>query len=166
MSNNNQDNREEGSYTTELAIFLCLSAFPTATVGCSNGGSRPSLADPCDRDKECGDLICDVDTPMAGQCTEWCNSTPSCQERFGPNSMCIGAYRCVRTCERQEDCPKGTFCNEFGWCRRSECASDDHCWRFVCDPATGTCRTSCLTDADCQPGYFCDTTAGAYECFD
>lgn len=78
--------------------------------------------------------------------------------------MCIGAERCARTCDTDRDCPKGAFCNEYGWCRRTRCESDWHCWRFICDLGTGTCRSSCFSNSDCQGGHYCLTDI--YECIE
>jgi len=33
------------------------------------------------------------------------------------------------------------------------------CQTFSCDPATGACRTTCASDADCAGGYSCTTGA-------
>jgi hypothetical protein len=57
-----------------------------------------------------------VDGVMAGQCAASCNSGASCQERFGDESMCLGADICARSCEDRSDCPEGNVCNAYGWC--------------------------------------------------
>jgi hypothetical protein len=79
--------------------------------------ARP-LGGLCVSDRECQlGLMCAHEAGvMEGQCSAMCNSTPSCQERFGAESMCIGADICARTCSNDAECASGGSCNAYGWC--------------------------------------------------
>jgi hypothetical protein len=68
------------------------------------------------RDCQLGLTCVDQAGVMEGQCSASCNSTPSCQERFGTESMCIGADICARTCSNDAGCSPGASCNAYGWC--------------------------------------------------
>ena len=96
--------------------LLCLVSFgfvepvrsPTA---------RP-LGGECDKDRDCqlGMQCTFVAGVIEGQCAASCNSTPSCQERFGEQSLCLGADVCARACTGPQGCPAGSTCNLYGWC--------------------------------------------------
>jgi len=72
----------------------------------------------CDSDRDCQlGLDCMfVAGVIEGQCSATCNSTASCQERFGSESMCLGADVCTRTCGNDAGCAAGGSCNAYGWC--------------------------------------------------
>ena len=76
------------------------------------------LGGACLSDRNCQlGLACTyVPGVMEGQCAAACNSTASCQERFGTESLCLGADVCARTCKLASDCPSGDRCNDYGWC--------------------------------------------------
>ncbi|MGD8863683.1 MAG: hypothetical protein PVI30_26950 [Myxococcales bacterium] len=84
--------------------------------------SRPAGAGPlgavCTTDRDCQHgLECTyVPGVMEAQCSASCNATDSCQERFGSQSMCLGADLCARSCGQDADCPDGIACNAYGWC--------------------------------------------------
>ncbi len=80
------------------------------------------LGGACSNDSECqlGLLCTHARDVIDGQCAATCNSTPSCQERFGSLSVCLGADVCARTCSADRDCPQGAHCNSYRWCERSE----------------------------------------------
>lgn len=79
-----------------------------------------ALSGACVTDRDCqNDLSCTFQPGvMEGQCAASCNASESCQERFGTESVCLGADLCARTCELQADCPSGAVCNLYGWCER------------------------------------------------
>ena len=93
--------------------LIALSAVPPTRAA----DARP-LGGQCATDRDCqADLQCSyVDGVMSGQCTARCSSTPSCQERFGDDSMCLGADICARTCGALSGCADGELCNGYGWC--------------------------------------------------
>jgi hypothetical protein len=76
------------------------------------------LAGQCTSDRDCqAGLTCaQVPGVMEGQCSSFCNSSETCEERFGSASMCVGADLCARSCATQAECPEGSTCNAFGWC--------------------------------------------------
>jgi hypothetical protein len=77
-----------------------------------------ALSGSCVGDRQCQlGLSCTyLPDVMEGQCAAPCNSTPSCQDRFGSQSVCLGADVCARTCQHNRDCPSSDRCNDFGWC--------------------------------------------------
>jgi hypothetical protein len=79
--------------------------------------ARP-LGGQCASDRDCQlGLMCAHETGVIeGQCSAVCNSTPACQERFGSESMCLGADVCARTCGNDDGCSHGGSCNAYGWC--------------------------------------------------
>ena len=97
--------------------LLAISAAPPAR----SATARP-LGGVSATDRDCqSDLQCTfVDDVLSGQCSATCSSTPSCQERFGDESMCLGADMCARTCGNDLACPGGSTCNAYGWCEAAE----------------------------------------------
>jgi hypothetical protein len=84
--------------------------------------SAHALGGSCDDDRDCqlGLQCTSVAGVMEGQCAASCNSTPSCQERFGEQSLCLGADVCARACTNAQQCPAGSTCNLYGWCEGGE----------------------------------------------
>ena len=102
-------------------LFLslcCLCLFAISAAPPARSATAHPLGGSCATDRDCQtDLSCTyVDGVMAGQCAASCNSAASCQERFGDESMCLGADVCARTCDGPSDCPDGNVCNLYGWC--------------------------------------------------
>ena len=102
-----------------LPVVLCGLVLGGLAYGQSGRApdARP-LGGSCLWDRECllGLQCVEVDGVLAGQCSAACNTTGSCQQRFGQSALCIGADVCVRTCENADQCPGGTTCNAYGWC--------------------------------------------------
>jgi hypothetical protein len=102
-------------------LFLTLCCFCLVAISAApparSATARP-LAGACATDRDCQTgLSCTyVEGVMAGQCAAACNSSASCQERFGDESVCLGADVCARTCSAASDCPEGNVCNLYGWC--------------------------------------------------
>jgi hypothetical protein len=71
-----------------------------------------------DRDCQLGLSCLHIAGVLEGQCSATCNATASCQERFGGESMCLGADVCARTCGNDAGCSTGGSCNAYGWCER------------------------------------------------
>jgi MYXO-CTERM domain-containing protein len=119
---------------------LCY-ACSQAKTGQANGLCRGVLAgdDPdleCTQSPEtsCGD---DGTCNGSGACRKWDNTTfcgTACQSDNAYVKHCNGGGSCI------QDSSVATYCSPF-----------------KCDLATGTCLTSCVTDADCQAG-----TTGRY----
>ena len=78
------------------------------------------LGGACSTDRDCQvGLDCGyVPGVLEAQCTASCNTAAACQDRFGRESMCLGADLCTRTCQHDTDCPDVTGCNAYGWCER------------------------------------------------
>jgi len=95
---------------------LVLSAI--ASIGPTRAHDARPLGGRCSSDRDCQLGLGCVDQAgvMELQCAAPCNSTPSCQERFGADSMCLGADVCARTCGNDFGCPNGSTCNIYGWC--------------------------------------------------
>ncbi|MDD9932643.1 MAG: hypothetical protein OXT09_03525 [Myxococcales bacterium] len=95
-----------------LVLAALAYAEPTRSPTASGlGGSCAT-----DRDCQLGLECAYVAGVIEAQCTASCNATPACQERFGTQSLCLGADLCTRTCEQDTDCPSDTACNTYGWC--------------------------------------------------
>lgn len=137
----------------------CGGTDPGTTPSCP-GGPPEYLGDLCDPGQTCGSsLTCDNSSlPTAGLCSTACKTASDCVGKFGPNSMCIGASRCVVTCRSTADCDPGHFCNDYHWCARSNCSSDAQCWLYKCDTVSKSCKKSCTSNADCQTGTTCELT--------
>jgi hypothetical protein len=44
-------------------------------------------------------------------------------------------------------------------CASGTCvATPTSCGKYLCDPTTSLCRTTCTADADCLTGNYCDST--------
>jgi hypothetical protein len=100
-------------------LFACC-LFALAALSYGEPARAPdalSLGGACARDRECQvGLTCTFEPGVIdGQCTAACNSSASCQERFGAQSVCLGADLCARTCTYNADCGGG-FCNIYSWC--------------------------------------------------
>jgi hypothetical protein len=141
-----------------VALAGSLLALALAS-GCSGGEGESPLGKPCETAGDCrGSLFCDTPAaPTAGMCTVECWSTDECRARFGDDTSCIGAGRCVRTCSSREGCLPDQLCNVDGWCVRARCDNVSDCYAFTCDVESGACRTSCQDETHCQSGFFCDT---------
>jgi hypothetical protein len=104
-------------------LFAALCALCAAAFGFVEPGRSPTaraLGGACAHDRECQlGLQCTfLPDVLEGQCSASCNSTPACQERFGEQSLCLGADVCARACTSldAQTCPKGSTCNLYGWC--------------------------------------------------
>ena len=98
-----------------LLVLLALTALEPSRA--PNAGP---LGAACETDGACQHrLECvDIGGVVEGQCAASCNSSASCQERFGRDSVCLGADVCARTCRLDVDCSGGARCNRWGWCER------------------------------------------------
>ena len=104
-------------------VSCCLVVLTAvAYIGPTRAHDARPLGGQCGSDRDCqlGLSCTHVNGVMDGQCSASCNATPSCQERFGSESMCLGADVCARTCGNDQGCPHGSSCNAYGWCDASE----------------------------------------------
>ena len=103
-----------------VCCALCAAAF--GFVEPVRSPTARALGGSCARDRDCQlGLQCTfLPGVLEGQCSASCNSTPACQERFGEQSLCLGADVCARACSGTESCPNGSTCNLYGWCEGSE----------------------------------------------
>lgn len=147
-----------------IILSSVLLAGTLLVAACGVGG--PALGQSCNSSSECqSGLTCDSNTlPTAGQCSATCASAMDCQNKYGPNTSCLGAKRCVNSCRSAQDCTADQRCNDFGWCQRKACDADSQCYDFKCDLATKTCKSTCTTNADCQGGKRCDNSLGFSLC--
>lgn len=100
--------------------LLCLLSF--GFVEPARSLRAHALGGDCSKDRDCqlGLTCAFIDGVIAGQCTAECNATASCQERFGEESLCLGADICARACKSDQSCPTGSICNSYGWCEGAE----------------------------------------------
>ena len=123
----------------ETACAGLFNACASAKTGAADGLCRPITAgsDPdnecaADAQTSCGfDGMCDG----AGACRKWINGTACSSE----------------TCSGSTDTPART-CDGAGTCRA---ASNASCGNYVC--GSTSCKTSCLSNADCTSGTFCSS---------
>jgi hypothetical protein len=102
-----------------LLVSSCLMVLSSvAYIGPTRARDARQLGGACVTDRDCQlGLECVQQAGvMEGQCSASCNSTSSCQERFGSESMCLGADLCARTCGNDAGCASGASCNAYGWC--------------------------------------------------
>lgn len=103
-------------------------------------------------DGECGDVLADTDPHDA--CEE--EGAESCKL----NGMCDGTGSCAyyvkdTLCEPGQcvgNSAKSWTCNGQGICGEQPI---EPCTPFVCDAATGACKTECEDDPDCATGFVC-----------
>jgi hypothetical protein len=111
--------------------------------------------------------------------TSTCDGAGHC--RAGVAQQCPGNFACSAagsdcstTCARDGDCaagfacvsdrcvpPKGDVCIDPRTSQNPNAAGDagiSDCRPYLCDPASGICRTTCVTAADCVSPDLCDTT--------
>ncbi len=100
-----------------------------------------------------------------------CDGAGSCAE---PTITTCGAYACAgnacaTACSTDAECTTGYAC-KLGACvpaPKGTCTSDraqsesadgvkTACNAYLCDPAIGTCLTSCGSTAECAPAYLCE----------
>ncbi len=150
------------------------SSSTTGSGGSSSGGTSPTggsgstsaglpgkgVGQPCETSADCEDgLNCHLDTTdyiAHKQCTASCFAEEECTDRFGDDTMCIGANICTLTCETDADCPEKSKCSEFGWCSRSGPGSGvPYCGgtAMPCSLLSGTeclLALGCSDDSDCS----------------
>lgn len=102
-------------------LFAACCALCAAAFGFVEPVRLPTaagLGGVCAHDRDCQfGLQCTfVPGVLERQCSAGCNATAACQERFGEESLCLGADICARACISSETCPRGSSCNLYGWC--------------------------------------------------
>lgn len=131
---------------------------------CDDGGCRPSdlceVSDDCldPRAPHCVDGVC-----LACETSDECGPWEFCEagrclpiEACRADGDCAGGFLCEKgacvACRVDGDCSRGVCLN--GVCSDDDtCASDAQCASGVC--VGGSCA-SCLVDADCPSGFFCE----------
>jgi hypothetical protein len=103
-----------------LVSFCALVLIAIAYIEPTRAHDAKALGGECNSDRDCqhGMSCMQVAGVLEGQCSATCNATPSCQERFGAQSMCLGADVCARTCGNDAGCAGDGSCNAYGWCER------------------------------------------------
>ena len=105
-----------------LLLICCVSVLGAITaIEPTRAVNARALGDACAIDRDCQRGLSCVYAPdvMEGQCAASCNDTASCHERFGTESVCLGADLCARTCAGDADCTHGSRCNQYNWCEGS-----------------------------------------------
>jgi hypothetical protein len=102
-----------------LLFACCFSVLGAiASIQPTRAANARPLGGHCVIDRDCQQGLSCAFTPdvMEGQCAAACNETSACQERFGKESVCLGADLCARTCKADAECATGSHCNVYGWC--------------------------------------------------
>ncbi|MBI2387979.1 MAG: hypothetical protein HYV09_00050 [Deltaproteobacteria bacterium] len=142
----------------------------------------------CTKSSECPSGFCVEGVCCDSACGERCHSCAlltspgKCtQEPIGVDlkSECGPALSCLGTCGDKGQCVgsgTGTMCARNrctgpstgvgpAYCGGpgASCPTDDavpfDCSPYICEPAFGACRTSCVTSNDCAQGFTCDIAA-------
>ncbi len=137
---------------------FCIPSGPTAgsctacdgNFGSGSGLSCPQGAPSCNATGFCG--LCTKNSDCTATCTV---STKTCAPCKGDQGSGV-SNACTDTA--------APLCDSLGGCRKciadTDCATGTHAGPF-CNPTTGSCGTTCLTDAQCGSGKFCNTQSGS-----
>jgi hypothetical protein len=116
-------------------------------VSCDDGNA--CTAESCDPVVGCAHTPISCDDGRV--CTsDSCNPASGCT--FTPRSA---ATLCAPPTCSGNSSVAASYCDGVGGCATPAPVS---CGAYTCNPASGTCRTSCATSADCVGPYFCDAT--------
>ncbi len=145
-----------------------------AATSCGQDGSC-SGAFSCelyDKTTECGQPSCFDGEDHSTALKSFCDGRGSCgqQEPSSCGNYKCGPTACLTTCLVDDECAALFRCDAQkhtcvprgqGICIREDEAENtngkQNCAPFLCDPSSGTCRTSCGSAADCKTGYECNS---------
>ncbi len=116
------------------------------------------------------ETICGVGCNTAGLSA--CNGSGGCSKLPCPgNFACFSTQACKTTCKVDGDClagftcktgncvsATGPSCSADGASSLSPDGSSVSCAPYGCDDASGACRVTCATNADCVGGAACDAS--------
>src|SRR5581483_6157476 len=92
---------------------------------------------------------------------------------FPDGGITITEQKCAGTCSGNRSCsyPGSTTSCGGSWCNAADTPAKfvcdgmggcspalSSCMDYICNPATGNCRTNCAQDSDCLPGDCCNAT--------
>jgi hypothetical protein len=133
------------------------------SAGTSAGLRGKGVGQPCETSDDCEDgLNCRLDETdyiAHKQCTASCFAEEECTDRFGEDTMCIGANICTLTCDTDADCPEKSVCSEFGWCSRSGPGSGVPYCGGTAMPCSLLSGTECLLALGCGDNSTCSGVA-------
>jgi hypothetical protein len=152
---------------------------------CVKGTCKLAIGEPCQSGIQCGTGFCEDGVCCESACSGVCERCdgPGREGRcdaieggFDPQEecattaadtcattgVCSGTRSCrlwangtecqPRSCKSATSSWRPWACNGLGSCLDT---GFDDCSPYVCDPATGACRTSCALDGDCVAGRVC-----------
>lgn len=175
-----------GSCTPCAAGKGCATGADCASGACGAGTCLEAPGATCLGDAQCASgfctdgVCCDVrcggicqacnQVGSVGTCAFLPAGTPyaACpndgQATCGRTGLCSGAGSCALysagTACVPASCASATSANRVDSCDGSGTCVDGGvvaCTPYVCNGASGTCRTTCTADADCAPGYACSS---------
>ena len=142
-------------------------AFLTIVLSCTPDATT---VEPCTSNADCDDSdICTIDRCQNGTCIHETDAVVECAAGQGlcddgldcPPPSCEDENGlCQKTCDTDEDCDDGLFCNGYDFCDGGTCrASPEPCgWSTLglalCDEAIDRCY-QCDADSDCAKGQTC-----------
>jgi hypothetical protein len=91
------------------------------------------------------DNECPTDAPSSCQRTGFCSGSRSCA-LYASGTVCLAPFCSGNVSNLARTCNGTGTCQEGGTLA---------CAPYICDSASGLCKTSCSTSADCQSGYEC-----------
>ncbi len=114
----------------------------------------------------CGEASCEDNSALGASCDGQGACVEEPARACEPYACATGG--CLTSCERDEDCSTGNSCSD-GMCLFSggRCSEDGtqaldgsgvlvkDCLPYLC--VNGQCAEACVSTADCQSGYLCDT---------
>ncbi|MCC7537776.1 MAG: hypothetical protein IT379_16250 [Deltaproteobacteria bacterium] len=153
-----------------------------AGYDCALGVCRRARGQPCTLDTECASGFCTdgicCEARCDGECERcdasgrigFCDAVPAGDDpdaecgatACGTTGTCSGDRSCARhpmgaTCG-PASCMSATISNQPDVCNAGEMCVDSgtrDCSPGTCDPATGLCRTTCMTTAECAANHTC-----------
>ena len=158
----------DGTCCNSACGGACNECSSGACTDIADGGAPQTSCDGhlCDGDVGTCPTVCGDDNDCVS--TSFCNGSTDCQADQGAGSSCEDGAECTSTfCSDGKCCDTacGAACDE---CSTGAClpisdggAPQTSCNAYVCDGTLATCPNSCVGDADCTLGNFCN---GSNEC--